>query len=53
MLENYKLRSADGLSLYLLYFWLAGKGDYIRECCTYKAHLYGELPMLTFISNSR
>lgn len=25
MLENYKLKSADGLSLYLLYFWLAGK----------------------------
>lgn len=25
MIENYKLKSADGLSLYLLYFWLAGK----------------------------
>ncbi|CAO3686650.1 unnamed protein product [Rhizopus microsporus] len=24
MVENYQLQSADGLSLYLLYFWLAG-----------------------------
>lgn len=31
MLTNYKLQSAEGLSLYLLYFWLAGIYVYILK----------------------
>ncbi|KAG0844161.1 hypothetical protein G6F18_002094 [Rhizopus arrhizus] len=32
MIENYKLQSADGLSLYLLYFWLAGDLANVISC---------------------
>ncbi|KAG2236491.1 hypothetical protein INT48_003282 [Thamnidium elegans] len=32
MMENYKLKSADGLSSYLLYFWLAGDLGNMFSC---------------------
>ncbi|KAI8993353.1 PQ loop repeat-domain-containing protein [Pilobolus umbonatus] len=32
MIENYRLRAADGLSLYLLYFWLLGDIGSLTSC---------------------
>ncbi|KAI8639794.1 PQ loop repeat-domain-containing protein [Parasitella parasitica] len=45
MIENYKLKSADGLSLYLLYFWLAGDLGNMFSCV-----LNHQLPFQTYLS---
>ncbi|KAL7313689.1 PQ loop repeat-containing protein 2 [Mucor circinelloides] len=45
MLENYKLKSADGLSLYLLYFWLAGDLGNMFSCV-----LNHQLPFQTYLA---
>lgn len=45
VMENYKLRSADGLSLYLLYFWLAGDLGNMFSCV-----LNHQLPFQTYLA---
>ncbi|KAI8390316.1 PQ loop repeat-domain-containing protein [Blakeslea trispora] len=45
MLENYRLQSADGLSLYLLYFWLAGDLGNMFSCV-----LNHQLPFQTYLA---
>ncbi|KAI8047590.1 PQ loop repeat-domain-containing protein [Gilbertella persicaria] len=45
VMKNYKLRSADGLSLYLLYFWLAGDLGNMLSCI-----LNSQLPFQIYLA---